>query len=85
MLGENIRRQRVLRALKQTYVAAKAGLSQSGYSRIERGESDPSFSTVQKIARAIGCSMHDLVEEPGHEPAPEDLDPGPEASAAEQE
>lgn len=63
MLGENIRRQRVLRALKQAYIAAQVGLTQSGYSRIERGESDPPYSTVEKIAKAIGCSIHDIVSD----------------------
>lgn len=63
MLGENIRRQRVLRAMKQSYVAIRCGLTQSGYSRIERGESDPPYSTVERIANAIGCSIHDLVED----------------------
>lgn len=63
MLGRAIRRQRLLRDLKQSYVAMRVGITQGSYSRIESGATDPSWSTVVAIARAIGCRVRDFEEE----------------------
>ncbi|MBK7945203.1 MAG: helix-turn-helix transcriptional regulator [Flavobacteriales bacterium] len=63
MLGKYIRIQRLLRSLKQEYVAERAGIDQSSYSRIECDESDPSWSRVKKIAKAIGCRIRDFDED----------------------
>ncbi len=62
MLGDNIRMQRLMRKYKQEYVAQQAGISQSAYSRIESGETDPPWSRIVAIAKAIGCSLRDFLE-----------------------
>ena len=40
--------------LSQTTVAARMGTSQSALARIEKGESDPRITTVQRYALALG-------------------------------
>ena len=52
-IGRKIRKVRELKNLKQEYVAEKIGVAQSGYSKIETGESDLSFSNLEKIAEAL--------------------------------
>lgn len=45
------------RALSQTKAAAAMGTSQSAVARMEAGESDPKFSTVERYAAALGCRV----------------------------
>ncbi|HET8568196.1 MAG TPA: helix-turn-helix transcriptional regulator [Candidatus Limnocylindria bacterium] len=40
--------------VSQTEIAAKMGTSQSAVARLERGESDARFSTVERLATALG-------------------------------
>jgi transcriptional regulator with XRE-family HTH domain len=57
---------RVLRGLRedgnlsQEAVAHGAGLTVSAYARIERGEANPTWSTVTQIARALDVSLGEL-------------------------
>jgi predicted transcriptional regulator len=44
--------------MSQTVVAARMGTSQSSLARIEAGEIDPRFSTVQRLAAALGEEFH---------------------------
>jgi transcriptional regulator with XRE-family HTH domain len=37
------------------------GLAIYSFSRIENGKSDPYFSTIEKIAKALGVEVADLV------------------------
>lgn len=37
-----------------------SGLDKAQYSRIENGKTDPSFSTLEKIAKALGVSLSEL-------------------------
>lgn len=48
--------------LSQEAVAHDAGLTVSAYARIERGEVNPTWSTVVGIARALGVSLAALGE-----------------------
>ncbi|WP_420732845.1 helix-turn-helix domain-containing protein [Brevibacterium luteolum] len=59
-IGSRIRtrRKRMRATLKE--VATAAGISESFLSQLERGRSDPSISTVNKIAGALGISTHTL-------------------------
>lgn len=51
----------------QKEVAVSLNMDPAQYSRIENGKSDPYFSTIEKIAKALGVEVADLV-------AGEDLD-----------
>ena len=53
-LASHIRRTREELGLTQTELAKRAGIHQGDLSRIERGECDPRWSTVQRISAALG-------------------------------
>lgn len=43
--------------LTQRDVAKRSGLLQTNYSKIEQGQTDPRFSTLQDIARALSMEL----------------------------
>ena len=49
--------QRDKRGLSQTTVAARMGTSQSAVARLEAGEIDARFSTVERYAAALGVRV----------------------------
>jgi transcriptional regulator with XRE-family HTH domain len=59
---------RALRALReradlsQEAVAHNADLTVSAYARIERGEANPTWSTVTQVARSLGVSLVELAK-----------------------
>ncbi len=59
-VGEQLKRIRTAKGLSQKEVILEAGLDKAQYSRIENGKTDPSVSTVAKIAKALGISLADL-------------------------
>lgn len=59
-LGEAIREVRQERGLSQEAVALDADMEPSWLSHIERGRRNPSWSTVQRIAAAIGIQVSGL-------------------------
>jgi transcriptional regulator with XRE-family HTH domain len=48
--------------LSQEAVAHAAGLTVSAYARIERGEANPTWTTVTQIARALDVSLAEIGE-----------------------
>lgn len=60
MIGDNIKRVREAKGLSQKEVISAIGMGAAQYSRIERGKTDPSVSTVEKIAKALGVTMAEL-------------------------
>lgn len=61
MLGHKIKKIRELKDLTQEFMAAKLGLNQSGYSKIESGTIDVSYSKLEKIAAVFGMKVEDIV------------------------
>ena len=59
-IGEQIKRIRAAKGLSQKEVIISAGLDKAQYSRIENSKTDPYFSTVERIAKAMGISLSDL-------------------------
>ena len=59
-LGEQIKRMRNAKGLSQKEVLNISGLDKAQLSRIENGKTDPSFSTLEKIAKALGLSLSQL-------------------------
>jgi transcriptional regulator with XRE-family HTH domain len=57
----NLRRRRAELGLSQEAVALAADMDQSQYSRIERGEVDPSIRTLTRVARALGTTPSELL------------------------
>jgi len=61
LLGEAVRDARKERGFSQEKLAEKANLSTVFISRIERGVESPSVDNLQKIAKALGVRVKDLV------------------------
>jgi transcriptional regulator with XRE-family HTH domain len=59
-LGERLRAIRVLRRLTLREVADAAGVSESFVSQLERGRSNASVATLQRLAAALGIEISDL-------------------------
>jgi transcriptional regulator with XRE-family HTH domain len=59
-LARAIRDLREHADLSQEAVAHSAGLTVSAYARIERGEANPTWTTVTQIARALGVTLTEL-------------------------
>lgn len=45
----------------QARIAEAAGMTPAGLSRILSGKFDPKLSTVERVARALGCGVKDLL------------------------
>ncbi|PQJ19544.1 helix-turn-helix domain-containing protein, partial [Nonlabens xylanidelens] len=59
-VSKNIKRIREVKKLSQKEVISAIGMGAAQYSRIESGKTDPSVSTLTKIAKALGVSMAEL-------------------------
>lgn len=56
-LALTLRSLRRARGYTQQQVAKKAGISVAQYARIERGQSDPTWRTVLRVARALRAEV----------------------------
>ncbi len=65
-IGTKIRKIRVDHDLTQDYLAEKLGISQNAFSKIERGETDPTYSTLVRIAEILETDVPHLVGFEGH-------------------
>ena len=59
-LGKSIQTCRVKRGLSQATLAQRTGLSVSYLSMLENSKRDPTMSTVQRIATALGVPLEIL-------------------------
>jgi transcriptional regulator with XRE-family HTH domain len=59
-IGERIRKIREARGLSQKEVAGIIKMDQSQYSKLEKDRTDPSVSTLAKVAKALGSQLSDL-------------------------
>jgi len=57
----NLRRLREERGLSQEAVGDRAGMTQSQYARIERGDVDPTIKTLKRLATALDVTVSSLV------------------------
>jgi transcriptional regulator with XRE-family HTH domain len=60
-LGAVLHRLREERGLTQEGMAFRAGITTGTYARIELGQATPAWSTVRRIAEALGVSLVELV------------------------
>lgn len=51
--GQNIRKVRTKIGLTQEQLAERANLHVNYYARVERGEENPSYETIEKIVKAL--------------------------------
>lgn len=59
-LADNIKKVREAKGLSQKEVAMACKMDTAQYSRIENSKTDPSFSSVVRIAKAMGVGLADL-------------------------
>lgn len=59
-LGETLKKVREAKGLSQKELAGLLDMPQPQYSRIESGKTDPSFTTLERIAKALGISLAEL-------------------------
>jgi transcriptional regulator with XRE-family HTH domain len=59
-LSAAIKKVREAKGLTQKEVALSLKMDASQYSRIENGKTDPSFTIVTKIAKALGVTLSEL-------------------------
>src|SRR5690625_1167623 len=69
-LAQRLRRFRQNHKLTLEQVAARSGLTQGYLSKLERGVSEPSISTVLKLADAYDVSISELIGQKTSEPQP---------------
>jgi transcriptional regulator with XRE-family HTH domain len=62
-IGDNLKRQRIRKALTQEELARRAELTTATVARIERNETEPRMSTLRKLAKALKVDPAELVEE----------------------
>jgi transcriptional regulator with XRE-family HTH domain len=60
-LGDNIRRERLAKAVSQQRLAEIADLNIRNVQRIEAGELDVLLTTAVRITKALDCSMERLL------------------------
>ena len=61
-LGKRIRELRKKRGISQEKLAELASVHENHIRRIERGEANPSYLVVLRIARALGVKPSELVD-----------------------
>jgi transcriptional regulator with XRE-family HTH domain len=64
-IGRRLRAERTRRFLTQDQLAAKAGISQKQLSKIENDEVEPRFSTILRLADALGAPPEIFLEGEG--------------------
>jgi transcriptional regulator with XRE-family HTH domain len=62
MLGIKLRKLRKGRGLSQEALAKKARLTRVYVNKLEAGRHDPSLSTINALAKALGVSVTKLLE-----------------------
>jgi transcriptional regulator with XRE-family HTH domain len=62
-LGEKLREIRTLRGLQQRELAARAGLTSSLISQVERDRLSPSIATLRKLAQVLDVPVSQFFEE----------------------
>ncbi len=60
-IGKHLRQVRESHGLMQKQLAERAGLDRSYVSKLERGLVDPTFNTLQKIAKAYNLTIGNLL------------------------
>ena len=61
-IGDNLRRVREERLMTQQELADLAGLGVASVVRIENDRTDPRFSTIKKLAEALGVDPKELTK-----------------------
>ena len=61
-LGQNLKRIRTKKAISQTSISKELGIDRAFISNIENGKTNPTLSTIAKLAKAVGVSIDILLK-----------------------
>lgn len=61
-LGTRLRKLRLENDMSIRALSERAGLDKNQILRVERGEADPKYTTLYRIAEALGVSVGDLLD-----------------------
>ena len=61
-LGKNMKRIRINKGLSQGDIFRSLGVSRGFISNIESGKTNPTLSTIAKLAKALGVSSDELLK-----------------------
>lgn len=61
-LGENVRRIREEKGMTQIELCRKLEVDRAYMSNIENGKKNPTLATIEKIAKALGVSLDELIK-----------------------
>ncbi len=61
-IGDNLRKIREIKGIKQESVAKQLGITTNGYGKIERGESAINIDRLEQIATILGISAMDIMQ-----------------------
>lgn len=61
-LSDTLKKVREAKGLSQKELASLIDMAQAQYSRIESGKTDPSFSVVTRISKALGLNLSELFQ-----------------------
>lgn len=67
-VGARIRDMRDARGISQSQLARDAALSPPGLFAIEGGTTNPQISSLQRIAKVLGCTVRELINGPDSKP-----------------
>lgn len=62
-LGKIIRSKRMTQNLTQIELAGKAGVDRNYIGMLERGERNPSYLSLLKIAKGLGITVDELIRQ----------------------
>lgn len=62
-VGKNIKDRRMKKNITQQVFAEQVGIGQSMLAQIERGSKLPNIILAAAIAKALDCTMEELIEE----------------------
>lgn len=62
-IGDRIKQKRLNREWSQAYLAERAKIAQPSLCSLETNQTKPKVETLQKIAKALHCTINDLVGE----------------------
>lgn len=60
-VSEKIKSIREMRNFTQEYMANELGMTQAGYSKLESGKTDVTFSQLTEVAKVLEISVEDLI------------------------
>lgn len=61
-LAQNLKRIRAAKGISQGDVVKATGIDKAMISNIENGKTNPTLSTIAKLAKAVGVSIDELIK-----------------------